>query len=210
MKKTLQFILFILIQYNCIKAQVSYNYKLYTTEDGLISNSCYKLFQDSKGYLWVANGNGVSKFNGKRFDNIIDKKYKKGNWQINQIIEDKSLKNQVLGNSSYFIYNLNSGQYISKDSALVEKYHKDRDATQYFSPFLDKDFYKIYRLNKGSKEALDTIYFSYFGKYSYVLLPNIKHNHELDLLLNSNNDVIIKSLDTLNKTYSYYSFEKGN
>ena len=92
MKAKYLLILITLIQFNWISAQVSYNYKLYTAEDGLISNTCYKLFQDSKGYLWVANGNGVSRFNGKQFENIVDKNYKKGIGKLNSLLNLKIKK----------------------------------------------------------------------------------------------------------------------
>ncbi len=43
--------------------------KRFTMEDGLVSNSLYASFQDSKGYIWLATTNGVSRFDGKVFTN---------------------------------------------------------------------------------------------------------------------------------------------
>lgn len=38
-------------------------FKHYTVEQGLASSEVYQVRQDSKGYIWFATGNGVSRFN---------------------------------------------------------------------------------------------------------------------------------------------------
>lgn len=45
-------------------------FKQYTVEDGLSSSEVYQVKQDSKGYIWFATGNGVSRFNGYEFENF--------------------------------------------------------------------------------------------------------------------------------------------
>ena len=45
-------------------------FKQYTVEDGLVSSEVYQVKQDSKGYIWFATGNGVSRFNGYEFENF--------------------------------------------------------------------------------------------------------------------------------------------
>ncbi|MBS1688199.1 MAG: histidine kinase [Bacteroidetes bacterium] len=42
-------------------------YKQYTMTQGLISNTIYHSFRDSKGYMWFCSDKGVSKFDGKTF-----------------------------------------------------------------------------------------------------------------------------------------------
>ena len=37
--------------------------------NGLPSNDCYKIYQDSKGYIWVATEKGICKYNGQYFAN---------------------------------------------------------------------------------------------------------------------------------------------
>jgi hypothetical protein len=39
----------------------------YTVNEGLSSNTCYTLFQDHKGNIWVGSDNGPSRFDGKEF-----------------------------------------------------------------------------------------------------------------------------------------------
>ena len=40
---------------------------IYTTKDGLPSNSIYKSIVDNHGFLWIATDNGIAKFDGKNF-----------------------------------------------------------------------------------------------------------------------------------------------
>ena len=42
----------------------------YSQNRGLPSNETYKVLKDSKGYIWVASDRGISKFNGKIFQNF--------------------------------------------------------------------------------------------------------------------------------------------
>ena len=44
-------------------------FKNYTVNDGLITNSIRRIFQDSKGFLWIATWEGVSKYDGYTFSN---------------------------------------------------------------------------------------------------------------------------------------------
>lgn len=43
--------------------------KHFGVEEGLTSNRVYTAFQDSKGFIWLATTNGVSRFDGKTFKN---------------------------------------------------------------------------------------------------------------------------------------------
>jgi ligand-binding sensor domain-containing protein len=45
-------------------------YKRFTVNDGLAGNETYHIFQDSKGYIWIATNNGVSLFDGYNFKNF--------------------------------------------------------------------------------------------------------------------------------------------
>ena len=42
-------------------------FRHFTAEDGLPSSSAYLCYQDSKGYIWVATANGLSRFDGYSF-----------------------------------------------------------------------------------------------------------------------------------------------
>jgi ligand-binding sensor domain-containing protein len=44
-------------------------FKNYTVNDGLVANSIRRVFQDSKGFLWIATWEGLSKYDGHKFTN---------------------------------------------------------------------------------------------------------------------------------------------
>lgn len=46
------------------------SFRQYTVEAGLPSSEIYQVRQDSKGYIWLATGNGVSRYNGYEFENF--------------------------------------------------------------------------------------------------------------------------------------------
>jgi len=43
------------------------NFYHYTTNEGLPSNECYNIMQDSKGYIWIATDRGVCRYDGYLF-----------------------------------------------------------------------------------------------------------------------------------------------
>jgi LytS/YehU family sensor histidine kinase/ligand-binding sensor domain-containing protein len=68
------FILLLLIAYAPTgQAQLfsdyNFRFKTYTTSDGLVHNSVKKCVSDSKGFLWLATENGLSRFDGCQFRN---------------------------------------------------------------------------------------------------------------------------------------------
>ena len=44
-------------------------FRHYRVDDGLPSSEVYHVFQDSKGYIWLATNMGVSRFDGREFRN---------------------------------------------------------------------------------------------------------------------------------------------
>jgi ligand-binding sensor domain-containing protein len=61
-------ILFYLLLFNGLLAQQ--NHIHYTVKDGLPQMQCMKLFQDSKGYIWIATKGGLSRYDGIHFKNF--------------------------------------------------------------------------------------------------------------------------------------------
>lgn len=44
----------------------------YTMKNGLLSNYCADILQDKNGYIWVASLNGLSKFNGTKWQHFLE------------------------------------------------------------------------------------------------------------------------------------------
>ena len=49
-----------------IFAQEPFYYRIDKAK-GLPSNTVYDIFQDSRGFMWIAGGQGLSKYDGRRF-----------------------------------------------------------------------------------------------------------------------------------------------
>lgn len=84
MKIRLYVILFLLLTslMNFVKAQQQI-FKNYTVNDGLISNDVRRIFQDSKGFLWIGTMEGLSKYDGNTFTN-----YTKSNGLSHSVVND--------------------------------------------------------------------------------------------------------------------------
>ena len=48
-------------------------FRNYDLENGLPSAEVYDVFQDSRGIIWLATGNGISRYDGYSFDNYSQK-----------------------------------------------------------------------------------------------------------------------------------------
>ena len=53
---------------NPLSAQ-QYIFKNYSVNDGLVANYVHRIYQDSKGFLWIATLEGLSKYDGYQFTN---------------------------------------------------------------------------------------------------------------------------------------------
>lgn len=71
----------------------NFRFKTYTTNDGLAHNSVKKCVSDSKGFLWLATENGLSRFDGYQFKNYQHQYKDSNNLAVNNLydiaIDDK-------------------------------------------------------------------------------------------------------------------------
>ncbi len=112
----------------------------YSTKDGLPSNNCFFALQDSKGYLWFGTDAGVSRFDGRRFENFTIDNGLPDN-QIIQIKEDKKGRIWFIafnGEMSYFldgiIYNSSNDKALQllKFNAVVMSMFQDSQDRLWF------------------------------------------------------------------------------
>lgn len=67
-----------------------YAYRHYTTDDGLPSYSLESIYQDSKGFIWVASSGGIAKYDGFTFHRYLEGKFS----NITRISENR--QNEVI------------------------------------------------------------------------------------------------------------------
>jgi ligand-binding sensor domain-containing protein len=107
--------------------------KHYSTKEGLPSNNCYYTLQDRKGYIWISSDAGVSRFDGKVFENFSIDEGLPDN-QIIRLNQDRSGKiwfSALNGQMSYFkngkIFNENNDPALKllKINGIIISFFED-------------------------------------------------------------------------------------
>jgi ligand-binding sensor domain-containing protein len=115
-----------------LRAQNTY-LRHFNTTDGLPSNNCFYTLQDTQGYIWIATDAGVSRFDGKLFENFSIDDGLPDN-QILQLKEDRHGRIWFLplnGQLSYFfngrIYNETNNSALKplNSNALIVSFFED-------------------------------------------------------------------------------------
>ena len=189
-------------------AQTSYNFKLYTTDDGLLENNCARLFQDSKGYLWITNGHGITKYNGRNFDNILDKGLAKEWGSISSVFENGNT--QIICNSSSFVYNLSTQKYLKRDTMFGEFLVEGKEDIGLLAAttYLNRKLIKVFTTNKQKYRTKDTIYFNIAGKINFTIFPK-KSSTYLSFFEDRLHNVYVSGFDETSKRHHLYLFENG-
>lgn len=117
------------------------------------SNVCYDIIQDSKGYIWIASENGVSRFDGKDFKNYTTQNGLADN-EIFKIVEDQK------GRIWFLSYN---GQ--------LSYYYKGFIHHSGNTPFLKKLSF-TYFIKDAFPDSKGNIWFSSKEEGIKVLLPD--------------------------------------
>ena len=87
-----------------------YNFKSFTSGDGLAQSFIYTVVQDTHGYLWIGTGNGLSRFNGLKFENYTTNDSLADNFITCAISDGESLWfGHMNGRISYYNGNRFSG-----------------------------------------------------------------------------------------------------
>ena len=155
MKRSCSILFFSLIYISSVQAQQrltmdDFIIQHYTTANGLPSNYTYCAAQDEDGYLWIASDNGLSRFDGKNFQNYYAKDGLKDNmiisvWQKGKYIMTNSFrgsdfiyKSKILHTENFKKINVNQivfqdiqdsiytniyTSYTSKPHTIQERYY---------------------------------------------------------------------------------------
>jgi len=115
------------------------SYYHYTTAEGLASSTVFSMTQDSKGFIWFATLNGVSKFDGSQFTTYRIEDGLNSNSIISIIEDDKG---------ELYFGNFEKGVNVLKEGK-IENYFQELQGEQFpintliFSR-VNKNYHKIY------------------------------------------------------------------
>src|SRR5215510_1634004 len=90
----------------------------YAMNEGLVHNTVRRIFQDSKGFIWIGTWEGLSKYDGYRFTNFTTANGLSQNL-VNDFFEDNGKLYVALNNGTIdMIQNDRIQEIISTPSAL--------------------------------------------------------------------------------------------
>ena len=189
-------IIIILLILNINLFSQSYHFRHFTVEDGLPSSETYHVLQDSKGYIWIATDNGVSRYDGYEFKNFTQQDGLPDN-TVFEIFED--YKNRI-----WFIPHSAKLSYFSNDS-IYEYEHNDsllkrivRTANPIKLSFLVDHSNKVYYADKRNGtfiiDSLGNIEQKNSVEKSHLFILNKDHivyqNSETLFAIDKNNETI--------------------
>lgn len=74
-------------------------FKSFTIADGLPNNQIRQIYQDKKGYIWLATNEGLSRFDGYNFTNFDDRDGL-GSKRVNDVLEDSQGRLWIANNDN--------------------------------------------------------------------------------------------------------------
>ena len=190
-----------------------FSWERYTTKDGLLSNSVNEIVQDYKGYLWLQNGNGFTRFDGLKFTSYIDKSSKQFMYGASDITPQKN--GAIYFNLDFAIGILQNGSsfsYFWNDSSLTREYHPDKGAYKRFQPMLNQLGYRVFGKDRSYSVNIkrsDTLFYQKEGEINWVILPT-KYKKESNFLKQDHaKNIYVLMLDTIHKKQIYFLFDNG-
>ncbi len=213
MKKYLLVCLGLLI---CIKVFSQYDhlkFKHYSTENGLSQASIYQIYQDRKGFIWLATWDGLNRFDGYQFTvfkpNLNNKHSIRGS-RISSMVEDDSGYIWVGTYEALNKYNPSTNKftpyYVERPSGKLE--------TRYNPFFMDasKELWFTYNTeNLGSMNVVTgkiTLYPFADGHMKHSCIVEKKDNssnHSVEIIYTSGRDGLSKIDLKGRKVTNYFS-----
>ncbi len=130
---------FLLVSFFLVDAKINaqrYPFRHYDADNGLPSSDIFHVIQDSKGYIWVATDNGVSRFNGYEFVNYGIEDGLPQNTVL-EIFEDSKNRIWFVSIRSSLSYYENGKIYPYKFNSLLEETIKQKAIPVKYSFFVD-------------------------------------------------------------------------
>ena len=165
-------VLLIVAQFTHAQRYVPVN--TFSTENGLPSNHIYDMTEDNKGFLWIATNNGVSRFDGKYFQNFLVNDGLPGNDAI-QVVKEGNGRiwvNCYKEQPAYFDENINQFVKFQGDEMLKK---------------ISRSFYKLATTKEGY------IYFDPHRNDVSVVLKNSIKTDTSNYYVNRPHEIILEN-----------------
>ena len=184
----LRFALFSFIFFNYLNANAQkYPFVQYDADDGLPSSDIFHVFQDSKGYIWIATDNGVSRFNGYEFVNYGIADGLPHN-TIFEIFEDSKKRIWFVSARSSLSYYIDGKIYPYQYNYLLQDDLKRRAIPVKYSFFVDS-LTNVYITTEGKT----TKWVDINGNLKKISSDSLLYKH--NFILEKDNKLIMTYLD---------------
>ncbi len=202
------------------------HYPHYTKQNGLPSNSVFNMLQDKKGYLWIATDAGVSRFDGKNFENFSIDDGLPDN-QILQLKEDKKGRVWFLSFNGKLSYFYNGIIYSEKNdpnlkalnlNAVIVSFYEDSKGQFWFGTnrnliicWNEKTLIK-YSSNNHFQQYLNSVIYEDHKQNIWALNAQGVHLfNNSDFVPINDKDVLFshKSVEILKDKSLYYISKRG-
>ncbi len=179
-------------------------FKHYGIKEGLPSSNTYHVFQDSKGYIWIATKKGVSKFSGYEFKNFDSQDGLADN-TIFEIYEDNKERIWFIPISCQLSYYKNDSIYKYKYNNVIKDIGKNILPVKrsFYVDSIDNVYFSIknrglFKIDENGNIINLTKQFYQFDKINNKILCSHKGNFKSNkLFINSNNSYTINQNDNL-------------
>ncbi|MBE6062617.1 MAG: histidine kinase [Clostridium butyricum] len=93
-----------------------------TVEEGLSQSTVNKIYQDSRGYIWIGTNDGLDRYNGNKFNHYKSSKYNKNSIINNSIIDITEDKN-----GDMWISTIDGISRINADTDKIKNYYQKKE-----------------------------------------------------------------------------------
>ncbi|KPM49174.1 ligand-binding sensor domain-containing protein [Jiulongibacter sediminis] len=184
----LRLLTLLLLTFSASLEAQNYQARFFDVKDGLISDICYTVFQDSQGFIWVGTNAGVSRYNGTEFINF-DQDDGLPAYSVYQIYEDSQGRIWFLTDTGTSVFYQN-GKFHNPENT---PYLKEMSTESYRYGFLEDKLGQIWigsfnngiRVLKPDKKVfIDEDESSFSGRNR--TLQFYQHNDDEVLSINAN------------------------
>jgi ligand-binding sensor domain-containing protein len=181
------------------------DYKNYVVDDGLLSTEVFHVIQDRKGYVWIATGQGVNRFDGYTFQNFTQLNGLPDNTVL-ELFEDYKGRIWFISLSGMLSWFENDSIHIYPHNKIIFEYNQSKRHPIKKSFYVDSadnvfiSFYKAKPIRIDStgtlheltapgehvsivkKVAENRLIYSCIKRNFRVILQNIFDNNQVDTL----------------------------
>lgn len=189
MKKLLLVIIATTLNILSINAQY-FNLKIFNNTSGLPQNYVYSIVQDPNGYIWIAMGEGLSRYDGRKFTNFTSSRDSLADQYVSKLLIDTDGRLWCgHGNGSFSVY---------ENDAFSKIIIEDADAPIKDMCLDDKGNIWAVEQNKGLiKITPDKQVTTYFDreKFGRKIYYNVRAINSLSLLVGTSDGLLLVKLD---------------